>query len=281
MRMPDLQGRQRLAALAHLQHQIDCLERPALARAAPGDALTLGVPEIDDRLPWGGLAAACLHGIAAAASLTPAVGFAAVLLGRAAHQARPGGGTVLWCRRGQDLYAPGLAAFGLEPGNLIVVHAARDRDVLWVMEEGLRSGALAAVLGEPGRASPTALRRLQLAAETGGTPALLLGPEAHAGPAMTHSMTHWRIGAAESRPRAEAGAMAWPGPSRWRLELERCRGGVSGSWLVEWRKERRDGYANDNGASGGAAAAPGRLALAEPVRHGPDHAGREPARRAV
>jgi len=291
MIMPGTTGRQGPALPSDLQHKIDRLERPALAKAVPGSALTLGVPEIDARLPWGGLAPASLHAISGAAGVTPAIGFAAALLGRAVRNGAKD--TVLWCRRGRDLYAPGLSAFGLSAGNLIVIDVAEDRDMLWAMEEGLRSGAVAAVLGEPRSPSPTALRRLQLAAETGGTMALLLAGGGKGGgsvSSMGTSMTHWRVGAAARDGVHEmAGAGGWPGPSRWRLDLLRCRGGAAGSWLVEWlgqgqeeqqreqKAKMQEGYANDNtGVStptlGNRIGAPGRLRLVEPLRHGSDRA---------
>ena len=102
MIMSDPVGRQQLTSpdvLSALKHQIDRLERPTLAKAKPGDALTLGVPEIDGYLPWGGLAPASLHAISGAGILTPAIGFAAALLGRAtqiSQAKRP----VSWCRQG-------------------------------------------------------------------------------------------------------------------------------------------------------------------------------------
>ena len=79
MMMSDPVGRQQPAssdALTALKLQIDRLERPILAKAKPGDALTLGVPEIDGYLPWGGLAPASLHVISGAGILTPAIGIA-------------------------------------------------------------------------------------------------------------------------------------------------------------------------------------------------------------
>ena len=234
--MSDPVGRQQLTSpdvLSALKHQIDRLERPTLAKAKPGDALTLGVPEIDGYLPWGGLAPASLHAISGAGVLTPAIGFAAALLGRAtqiSQAKRP----VLWCRQGYDLYAPGLSSFGLTAANLIIVNVAKEHDLLWAMEEGLRSGAMSAVLGEARAPSPTVLRRLQLAAETGGTTALLLNgvmPDGGTGHSIGTSMTHWRVGAITA---PVAMRDPWPGPSRWWLELLRCRGGMAGSWPVDW-----------------------------------------------
>ncbi len=68
-------------------------------------------------------------------------------------------------------YAPALAASGLDLSRLAVVEAGKE--ISWVAEQGLRSGACSAVLAWGGRWEISALRRLQLAAETGGCIALL------------------------------------------------------------------------------------------------------------
>ena len=128
------------------------------------------------------------------------------------------------------------------------------------------------LLGEVQAPSPTAQRRLQLAAETGGTTALLLHVERHGrdvSAGMGTSMTHWRVAAAASGAAAGAAdGVAWPGPVRWQLELLRCRGAAAGTWLVEWQTEKREDHANDNFGIPGAGA-PGRLRLADAVCHGP------------
>jgi hypothetical protein len=112
------------------------------------------------------------------------------------------GDLVLWCRSGRGRhdpapYGPGLAGFGVDLGRLLVVRGRSETEVLWAMEEGLRSGVAAAVLGEATAPSPIALRRLQLAAEAGGGTALLLRP--YAGAAITASATtRWRVGSTAS-----------------------------------------------------------------------------------
>jgi protein ImuA len=97
--------------------------------------------------------------------------------------------------------------------------------VLAVMEEGLRHGGLAAVVGEVGRADMASTRRLQLAAEEGGTPALMLKRwrKERRGSAGLPSaaVTRWRIGCAPFAPLAGAGV----GRARWRVALARQRGG--------------------------------------------------------
>lgn len=225
-------------ALADLRARIRALELGEASVAPP--VATLGIAAIDDVLPGGGLARGALHEIEAAggdggreAALGAASGFAAVLLARfaAGRGSGAGRGTVLWCQRRVDLYAPGLAAFGLDPARLIVARAPAPRQTLWVLEEALRGRRLAAVLGEVDGIDLAASRRLQLAARA-GTPCVLLrrGPA----PGVSAAVTRWRVGPAP-------GDVAQPihdlGASRWRVELVRCRGGAARAWLIEWCHE--------------------------------------------
>ena len=221
----------------HDQSKLDQL-RASIARiershaAAVPDAVPFGVPEIDAALPQGGLLPGALHevtgdgadvGHGVAAAL-----FAAGVLAR--HR-----GTVLWVLERGDVFAPGLAGAGLHPDR--VVYAEAGRSVLLVMEEGLRHRGLAGVVGEvSGRMPLTASRRLQLAAEGSGVMALALRRDMkgvdQAEPSA--ACTRWRIAALPAGP-AVPHAPDVPGLARgrWRLELVRCRGGRTGSWVVE------------------------------------------------
>ncbi len=231
--------------IADLRSKIERLEGaggfadPQL-NASIGDPVPLGVEAVDNALR-GGLRRPGLHEVAAADESAAATGFCAAVLARLTGKH----GTVVWCRRGAGLYGPGLAALGLDSARLIIVRARREADVLWAMEEGLRSRAPAAVLGETAGGGPIALRRLQLAAETGGVPSILLRPPGAPfvpGPALTR----WRIGSAHptaARPPEAAGTGTTAAGRvsllrlRWQVELQRCRGGVPASWLLEWCDE--------------------------------------------
>jgi protein ImuA len=197
--------------------------------------------EIEAVLPGAGLARGCLHEVVAGlAGQGAALGFASLLLARLASPAAP----VLWCQRLDDvyergaLYGPGLAAFGLDPGQLIVARGRRDAEVLWAMEEGLRVPALAAVLGEVEALDFTPSRRLQLAAGASGVTALVLRQDGELG--STAAATRWRVaplsGAASGQPVADE----VPQRRRWHLELLRCRGGAPADWQVEWHDETGD-----------------------------------------
>jgi protein ImuA len=223
--------------------------------------LPFGVPEIDGRLPDGGLALGALHEVAGSGN--GAVDGAAAALFAAGIAARTRG-RVLWCVTRQDLFAPAIAAAGLAPDRVIYVEAQDEKTVLACCEEGLREhSGLGAVIGEVARLSMTASRRLQLAAEGSGAIGVAIrrlpafhrrGSQPPEHPAdfahPTAAVTRWRVSALPSTPLQVAGV----GRARWRLELIRCRGGEGAAFDVE------------------ACDAQGRLALPADLAHGPGQA---------
>ena len=118
-----------------------------------------------------------------------------------------------------------------------MVTARREEDLFWAMEEGLRCPGIAAVVGETRAADPTAGRRLSLAAEKNGVPALLL--RAQPAPPQSVCATRWRVASAPSHSTPGLNDL---GGARWRVELRRNRFGTPSvaempSWLVEWNDE--------------------------------------------
>ncbi len=218
-------------------------------RPEGGARLSFGVAEIDRHLPGEGLPVGALHEVeGAGADARP--GAAAVLFVAGILARR--GGPVLWCVTTCDLYAPALAAVGLDPARLIVAEAGGA--VLAAMEEGLRHGGLAGVVGEAARLGLTASRRLSLAAEATGTPAFVLRPPAAGGVRRektaagqggepTAAATRWQVmplpsgapavlaGGEEGAGRA--GPRAGLGRPVWQLALTRCRNGTPGCFVVE------------------------------------------------
>jgi protein ImuA len=218
--------------LAALRRQVEALERGGRCGAA---VLPFGVAAIDGALPGGGLALGALHEVSGSGADEEdgvvAASFIAGILARLGS-----GRPVLWCHREGDLHAPGLAAYGLGAGRLILACVRGDQEALWALEEGLKTPALAAVVGELALVPAAASRRLQLAAEKTGVTAFALRRWRTADAAAAQraaplaAATRWRVAALAGRPAPDLPGL---GRARWRLELRRCRGGVPASWDVE------------------------------------------------
>lgn len=207
---------------------------------SPTGVLPFGDPRIDARLPGGGLPLGVMHEVGAAGlerELGAAGGaFTAALLARL-----PATGPILWVASVCDLYAPGLAAFGLDPGRIVTVLARHDADTLGTMELALREGGLGAVVGEAAMLDRLAGRRLHLACQRHGTTAFVLrrapwgAGAARARREGTASTTRWRIMPMPTRddPGLRDGERREPGAPCWRVDLLHARGGREGSWMME------------------------------------------------
>lgn len=216
--------------------------KQAMTRAAPAQLwprFSLGIQALDQPL-GGGLARGALHEFhpEGPGDLAALLGFVVALALRAAGT-RP----ILWLRQdGLDReagapYPPGLAAFGLDPGRLVLVRAPDAASLLRVAAEAARCPALGAVLISPWQTGRlldlTASRRLVLAAETSGVTLLLAHLPGPPAPSAAHS--RWRVAARPSR----ALAANAPGQPAFAVSLQRHRGGVAErEWCVEWNRDR-------------------------------------------
>ena len=223
----------REARIAALKGRIAALEA---GTRTPRPVLSFGDPAIDGCFPAGGLPSGCWHEVMGAGledetSAAPAA-FAALLT-------RPllKTGAVVWVMRRTDLFAPGLAGFGFPTERLIQVKARDEAEVLSVLEDALSTIGVAAAIGEAEAPELKAGRRLQLACEKRGSFGVLLHRRPYGGPvgqvrtvSGSSSFSRWRIAAAPSQPPPDFPGL---GPPRWRVELERCRGGRPGAWVLE------------------------------------------------
>lgn len=188
----------------------------------------------------GGLAAGRLHEFFAADPLdAPSAAAFAVLLAL-----RGGGAPILWLRiadagkRTGQIYAPGFAELGGDPGRLLLVEAADAKMLLACANDAARCPGSAAVIVESWGCFPafdlTAGRRLALGARGAGVTLLLLRLDAQPTPSVAE--TRWGITAAASGE-LEAGA---PGPPVFDLELLRWRAGPAGArWKLEWNHDEQ------------------------------------------
>ena len=225
--MSDFRG-QRLAAV---RAKVAALERGG--RADHG-VLAFGAPGVDDCLAGGGLPLGRWHevtgaGLESETAAAPAA-FTALMT-----QALAKRGEVVWVLRRDDLWAPGLAGLGFPSARLIQVCARDEAEALAVMEDALASAGVAAVVGEVGSVDLTAGRRLQLACEKRGTTGFVIHRRPFGGGTGREvggsaATTRWRIEASPSEPAAGTFGL---GPPRYRVALERSRGGRPGAWIME------------------------------------------------
>lgn len=221
-------SRQDAVRIAELRDQI---ERISGIASRTRSVLPFGIPEIDRRLPKGGLALGALHEIAGGAN--GAVDGAAAIAFAAGIVARTGG-QVLWCFSQADLFSPALAQSGLSEDRVVFFEAPDDDTILGCCEEALRHGGLTAVVGEVAKLSRTSSQRLQMAAETTGTMAIAVRRwkrqvDARDFGNPTAAYTRWRVTETQSVSLPVRGV----GRSRWLLELMRCRGGDCADFEVE------------------------------------------------
>lgn len=136
-------------------------------------------------------------------------------------------GPVIWIGPswGQEhVHADGVTRW-IDPARLIFVQPRRPDDMLWTMEETLRSGAVAlAVADLPGLPGLTQVRRMHLAAETGMT----TGQYAPLGLLLTPGVG----GAAGVETRWHLSPAHAAGPETWRLERLRARAAPPQGWDI-------------------------------------------------
>lgn len=215
------------------QARLEALRRQ-IARAASfsvrsEETVPLGIAELDACLN-GGLARGALHEIVAAdhRSMPAALGFLLALTNRSEKAC------VLWpfpkiAQAFGAPYPPGLRFFGLDPARIVFVRCASARECLWAMEEGLRLGGIAAVIGVRAKAMGlTASRRLQLAAEQANTPVFLLRNYNDIAPSA--AVTRWRVSPAPSA----RDASGFYKNACFHIALDYARGGKTGEWALEW-----------------------------------------------
>ena len=227
----------------------------------PGEraARRLPLARAFDSALGGGLKDDGLHEIipARASDGAAAMGFALALAGRFLSR-RPASALVISegfaDQESGALYGPGLVAHGLSLSRIVFVHAPDAALALWAIEEALKCGAPAAVIGEIWSLrgySLAASRRLLLAARRGKTPALLILASAYGQAERLSSAaeTRFEIAAAPSARTPAAAGPDLPGPfacGARLLKARLARAGPEGPFQafdagrvipLEWRSE--------------------------------------------
>lgn len=195
------------------------------------ESLPFGVLALDRHLPGRGLTLGSLHEVIEEGSASEFAGTATFFAAGIAARLK---GPVLWCLTRRDLFAPSLMQVGLHPDRVIYAETCRDAEVLSLVEEGLHQKGLGAVIGEVSRLGLAASRRLQVAAEASGVPALVIRrwwtvAQKDLTKLPTAASTRWRVSPVPSGVVPAGGLKR----GRWQVELVRCRGAQPRSWILE------------------------------------------------
>jgi protein ImuA len=227
----------RTIALDQLRHQVAKIEADAPRLQDAELFLPLGIRHIDSML-GGGLAFGAVHELAPALPIHVGAmqGFATAL----ASLTR---GPALWVEtdfarmENGSPYGPGLALHGLDPDRLVILAVPRATDVLWAMEEALRSRAVTIAVGhvpdDRTLDEGTVTRRLSLTAREAHGFGLLL--RHRPSEAASAAATRWQIAAAPG-PQDQFGGI---GRTTFALALTKNRRGPCGRWLVTWDHHER------------------------------------------
>ena len=226
----------RQALVATLRREVARLEgvRP------PGDdqPLSTGSDALDRLLPAGGLKRGTL-----VEYLSPGGGCGAGTLALSAARES--------CREGRALvvfggtptfYPPAAAAWGIDLSRLVILRPAKAADMVWALDQALRCRGVGAVWAACDRLDVRDFRRLQLAAEAGGTLGLLLRPDRLRGQP-TWADVQWEVRSMKDEVRSrkhKPPAVFRPSSfvlrpsSPWRLHVEllRCRGAAGGASVI-------------------------------------------------
>jgi protein ImuA len=140
-------------------------------------------------------------------------------------------GTFLWISHVKNVFPPALKNFSLQPDRCIFIHIRSEKDLLWVMEEGLKCAALSAVVCESKGLTFLESRRLQLAVEKSQVTGFVIRQNSQKLSANA-CVARWRITPALSE---EFDGLPGVGFPRWKVELLKIRNGKPGAWEIEWR----------------------------------------------
>lgn len=222
--MSELAGKKEI--IRQLKEQILSLE--GLGTGQENRLLDFGLGPLNAAFPGGSFPVGAIHEFVSPteACAAAANGFLAGLLGTLMKNE----GICLWIGVGHKLFPVALKFFGVEPHRVIFIDVRRERDALWVMEQGLKCNALAAVVAEIREVSFAESRRLQLAVETSKVTGFLHRQQPRTENTLA-CVSRWKI-----RPLAShTNGLPGVGFPCLEVELAKIRNGRPGIWQFEWK----------------------------------------------
>jgi protein ImuA len=218
----------REAQVAALRRQLEGLERPQPLE--DDQPVSTGVGALDRLLPARGMWRGSLVDY-----LSPGSGSGTLALALAAASAAGGPDRALVVLDRQRRFYPLAArAWGIDLSRLLLIRPDNETDALWALDQALRCPGVGGVLAAWDQPMDVRdFRRLQLAAECGGTIGVLLRPARQRGQP-TWSDVQWAISTKDGLRMKDEGRRTKPSSSPFvvQVELVRCRGGAAGARIA-------------------------------------------------
>jgi protein ImuA len=190
---------------------------------SPARSFVTGLNPLDALAPRQSFARAAVHELLFDRSHGQPKFVAAVIAQAASLHDLP----VIWCDPRGEVYPPALASLGFDLSKVYLLHPQSPADEAWAVTECLRCRGVGAVIASPSSLSRIEARRLQLAAERGGTVGILLRQQGR-GDSIYAAATRWLV-----KPH--------PGEStiqRWTIQLLHGHGGRVGQTVfLEYSRE--------------------------------------------
>jgi protein ImuA len=196
------------AEIAALQRKLERYTR----RAGDAELVSAGIPALDRLLPGGGLRPGSLVEYLAADRGQGAGSLALAAARVVCQEGRP----LVVLDRLRNFYPVACSTGGIPLSQILLLRPASEAEERWALDQVLRCPGVGAVWGMCGVIGPHDFRRLQLAAESGGALGLLVRSARQRGQP-TWADVQWLV---EPEPSNDG--------RRVRVELVRCRGGISG-----------------------------------------------------
>jgi len=213
--------------ISQLQKEILLLQGFKPSNAEGSDC---GLDLIKDAFPNSTFPTAAIHEFISTSSEEAAasLGFIAGIMSSLMKSGAPS----VWISSNKLVFPAGLKSFGLQPHNIIFIQSKKPKEILWIVEEALRTDCLSAVVGQINQLSFLESRRLQLAVEQSKVTGFLLRQNLKN--VTTACVTKWKISPLPSQKKSVPGI----GFPKWNVELLKVRNGKPGRWQMQWYNDR-------------------------------------------
>ncbi len=215
------------------QKTITDLQRQILAwqgfKEPNGQSTSLGLGELEQAFPEKKFPIGVIHEFVTSCAEDEAAstGFIAGLLSELMRK----GGTALWIGNTQELFAPAIRTFGIEPDRMVFICMHRDKDILWALEEALKCSALRVVIAEVKDLGFVESRRLQLVVERSKVTGLVLRTAARM-QMTTACAVRWQV---RAMPSVVLDGLPGVGFPAWEVAVLKIRNGNPSQWHVAWQ----------------------------------------------